>query len=65
MNGKTDSSTRFQAIQRIFEDNGFGNIELLESWDGDDLSELSEFLTEEEFQTLMDQLEDWGETSTL
>lgn len=61
MNESTEKSARVREVQRIFEDYGFGNIELLESWEGDDLGELSEFLSPEEFQTLVDELAQQGE----
>lgn len=49
---------RVLEVRRIFEDLGFGNIELLEGWNGDDLEELTDFLTEEEFESLLDELGD-------
>jgi len=56
------SDDRVREVRRIFEEFGFGNLTLLEEWDGLELEKLSEFLTEEEFQTLLDELEDSGES---
>ena len=52
----TKRRERERDVRRIFEEFGLGNVELLESWAGDDLEELADFLTEEEFQTLLDEL---------
>jgi hypothetical protein len=49
-------------VRRIFEEQGFRNLELLEEWDGHELDDLSDFLTEEEYQTLLDELADWDES---
>jgi hypothetical protein len=48
---------RIRDVKRIFEEQGFGNAEMLEGWDGRDLGDLAEFLSEEEYQTLLDELE--------
>lgn len=56
MNGSTKRKLRLQEVKQIFEECGFGNAELLEGWDGDELAELADLLTEEEFQTLLDKL---------
>ncbi len=45
-------------VLRIFEDEGWGNLELLDGWDGDELDELKDILDPEEFQTLLDRLRD-------
>lgn len=60
MNGKE----RVHEVRRIFAEYGIGSIELLEGWDGEELEELADVLTEEEFQTLLDQLEDPDEYRT-
>lgn len=52
---------RLEEVRRIFEDEGFANAALLEQWDGDDLEELRELLSDEEMQTLLDQLQDLDE----
>jgi len=58
MNVGTTRSERIREVRRIFEEYGFGNLELLEGWDGDQLEQLAGFLSEVEFQTLIDDLED-------
>lgn len=50
---------RFLEVQRLFYEEGLGDPDLLEEWDGEDVEALREFLTEEEYQTLIDHLEDW------
>lgn len=61
MDKSATRTERIDEVKRIFEDFGFGDLRLLESWDGDDLGELSDFLTEDEFQTLLDELQAGGE----
>ena len=61
MDGGTKRRHRVEEVQRIFEEYGFGNVELLQDWDGDELSELADFLSEEEFQTVLDRLADTDE----
>ena len=60
MKGNTAQKTRVDEVRRIFEEYDFGNFELLERWEGDDLRELAEILTEEEYQTLLDELQEQG-----
>jgi hypothetical protein len=45
-------------VRRIFEEEGFENAERLEQWDGDELDELREILSEDEMEILLDQLGD-------
>jgi len=52
---------RRREVLRIFEEQDWGNLELLDGWDGDDLDELHSLLDEEEFQTLLDELSDLGD----
>ncbi|NOT31679.1 MAG: hypothetical protein HOP15_14625 [Planctomycetes bacterium] len=53
---------RRQAVLRIFEQEGWGSLELVDDWDGEELEELRTILNEEEFQTLLDQLRDQEDT---
>ena len=55
---------RIQVVRSIFQEHDFGNVELLEGWDGNDLEELCDLLTEEEFQTLLDEVENTDEFRT-
>jgi hypothetical protein len=64
MKTSTKHSDRIREVRRIFEEYGFGNVELLEGWDGDQLEDLADFLTAEEFQTLIDDLEDSDDYGT-
>ena len=43
---------------RIFADEGWGSLELVDEGDGDDLEELRALLRESEFETLLDRLKD-------
>lgn len=52
---------RRQEVLRIFEQERWGNLELLDGWDGDELDELKTLLDEEEFQTLLDRLREQDE----
>ncbi len=54
----TNPERRIDAVRRIFEDYDIGNIQMLDEWDGHDLSAIEGYLSEEEFQTLLDQLQD-------
>ena len=47
---------RRRDVQRIFEQERWGNLELLDGWDGEELDELKSLLDEDEFQTLLDRL---------
>lgn len=49
---------RRELVLRIFQDHDWGNLELLDGWDGDDLSELRDFLSQDELETLQDRLRD-------
>ena len=57
MQGSTRESERIHEVRRIFQEYGFGNAELLEGWDGVDPDQLADLLSEEEFQTLLDELQ--------
>jgi hypothetical protein len=54
----TRALERRRQVIRIFEDQDWGNLELLDGWDGENLDELRDLLDEDEFQTLVDQLEE-------
>lgn len=54
----TRALERRRQVIRIFEDQDWGNLELLDAWDGEHLDELRDLLDAEEFQTLVDQLEE-------
>jgi hypothetical protein len=43
---------------RIFEEEGWGSLELVDEWDGHDLEELRSLLRESEYETLLDRLKD-------
>lgn len=58
---KTDPRERRRHVLRIFDEQSWGNLELLDAWDGEDVDELKNILTEEEFQTLLDRLADLDE----
>jgi len=53
---KEQKRQRRQDVLRIFEQERWGNLELLDGWDGEELDELKTVLDEEEFQTLLDRL---------
>ena len=55
MNDDTERDLRIQEIKRICLEQGLGDID---GWDGDEIEELAKFLSEEEFQMLLDELED-------
>lgn len=54
----TTSEARAAQVRRIFEDQGFGSLERLDDWDGAELEELRDVLTPEEYEILLDQLQD-------
>lgn len=58
MNEQSEKLVRVEEVKRIIEEYGFAQPEAFESWDGEDLNDLREFLTDDEFQTLLDELED-------
>lgn len=47
---------RRRAVLRIFEEEGWGSLELVDEWDGKDLDELRSLLRPQEFETLLDRL---------
>jgi hypothetical protein len=55
---KAKHHQRRRTVREFFEREGWGNVELLDGWDGEDLEELRTVLDDEEFQTLLDHLED-------
>ena len=55
---KMDPRQRRREVLRIFDEESWGNLELLDGWDGEDLDELKSILDEEEFQVLLDRLRD-------
>lgn len=57
MTNDVKKRTRRRSVLELFEREGWGNLELLDGWDGEDLEELRGLLDEEEFQTLLDHLE--------
>mgnify|MGYP001305615645 CR=1 FL=1 len=52
---------RRRDVLRVFEQERWGSMELLDGWDGEELDELKTILDEEEFQTLLDRLRDQDE----
>ena len=52
----TDSRQQRQRVLRIFQEEDWGNLELVDEWDGEDVDELKTILSDEEFQTLLDRL---------
>lgn len=58
---KKDPRQRRREVLRIFDQESWGNLELLDAWDGEDLDELKNILDEEEFQTLLDRLREADE----
>lgn len=58
MSGPRTDEARVREVRRIFEDYGLSNVELLETWDGRDVEALRGEMSEEEYQTLLDQLQE-------
>jgi len=56
--GTGSAAARRARVLRIFADEGWGNLELLDGWDGEDLEEIRALLRDDEFQTLLDALQD-------
>ena len=56
MTEKERRRRRIDHVLRIFQDQEWGNLELLDAWDGDDLTELRDLLSRDEFETLQDWL---------
>jgi len=52
----TERDARVREIRRIFEEYDFGDVALLEGWDGNDLEQLAQHLTPAEYETLLDEL---------
>jgi hypothetical protein len=52
---------RRRAVMEVFEREGWGSLELVDEWDGNDLDELRSLLRPSEYQTLLDRLRDFGD----
>lgn len=50
-----------RTVRRIFDEEGWGRLELVDAWDGEELDELRKVLGAEEYETLLDRLKDLGE----
>ena len=55
---QSDPHERRRAVLRIFEDEGWGSLELVSDWSGEDLEELRALLRPAEFEMLLDRLKD-------
>lgn len=55
---KHERDTRREVVERIFDEMGWENLEWVQEWDGAAIEDLREVLTEEQFQALLDQLQD-------
>ena len=55
-----DLEKRSRAIERIFDEQGWENADWLEAWDGEILEDLREVLSDQQYQTLVDRLQDRG-----
>jgi hypothetical protein len=47
-------------IERIFEERAWDNLDDLDTWDGEEIEALREFLSDEQFEALLDELADTG-----
>ena len=55
-----ESSGQRARVERVFFEQGWDNVDEIVDWDGDDLDALREFLSEEQFETLLDELSEAG-----
>jgi hypothetical protein len=51
-----DPSRQRRAVERVFFEQGWENLDEIDDWDGTDLESLRGILTDEQYQTLMDEL---------
>lgn len=58
MNEHVRHKERIQDVRRILAEQGLGSFEQLDDWNGANLEDLAEFLSEEEFLTLLDRLQE-------
>lgn len=58
MQTESEPRRRRRAVLRIFREEDWGNLELLDEWDGENLDELKTLLDDEEFQKLLDRLQE-------
>jgi len=49
---------RLRRVRHIFQEEGWGSLELVDEWNGGELDELRSLLRPEEYETLLDQLRD-------
>ena len=55
-----DPTSRRAEVERICGEMGWETLEWLQEWDGEALADLREVLDEEQYQALLDQLQDEG-----
>lgn len=52
---------RFELVKQIMEELDSASADLLADWDGAEIDDLAQFLSEEDFQTLLDRLDEADE----
>lgn len=57
MSEKQRERSRVEEVLQIIEDHGMSPSDGYRSWEGDDLEDLLQYLTEEDFQRLLDELD--------
>ena len=56
MSERWEPDDRRRELERIVVEQGWEDLEGLEDWDGEDLDELRELLSDDQFETLLDEL---------
>lgn len=54
---RVEEATLAEAVERILFEQGWEEVEGFEDWDGDDVDALREILTPEQYETLLDELQ--------
>jgi len=57
----TKQKDRKEEVERLFDEMGWEDVDRIDEWDGSDIEQLREVLTEEEFDSLLEELDDFEE----
>lgn len=53
--------TERERVERVFQEQGWENLQDIDDWRGDDLEALRSLMSEEQYEALVDALADLGE----
>lgn len=57
---QTDPKSARQRVERVFQEQGWDNVEDIDDWGGEELEALRSMLSEEQYEALLDALSEGG-----